>query len=127
MRADAFVVVQIQVFSETWNPFLFGNNEHVVAPYFTTAFVVGAQHAGVLCQTLNGSLVLGREPKLAAVVVAACGGLNRDLHRLRITDFACGRHILYWRKTAEGKSHAVQVLRADMGVAMHGIGLVGTV
>ena len=42
MRTDAFVVVQIHVFSETWNPFLFGDNEHVVTPDFATALVVGA-------------------------------------------------------------------------------------
>ncbi len=125
--ADAFVVVEVEIFPETRNPFLGGDDEHVVAADFASTLVVGAQHIGVLRQTLQRSLVFGREPKLAAVVVAACGGLNGDFYCLCIADLACGRHITQRRETTEGQGHTIQILCADLAVTFCGISVFRTI
>ena len=111
--ADALVVVKVEIFAKTRNPFLGGDDQHVVSTDGTVAMGIGAQHIGVLCQTLDGLLVFGREPELAAMVIAAHGGLDGYRHGAGITDLACGGHILHWREATESEGHAVQVLCID--------------
>ena len=64
-------------------------------------------------QALDGCFVFGCKPKLATVVVAAHASLDADLHGAGIADFASGRIVFYRGEAAEGKSHTVQIVRAD--------------
>ena len=119
--ADALVVVQVEVFAKAGNPFLRSDDKHVITSNSATTIVVSVQHVLILCQALDGSLVFGCEPELAAVVVAARSSLNADFHGLGIADLTRGGHILHWCETAESKSHTVQVLRVDVAEAVRRI------
>ena len=120
--ADALAVVEAEVVAEAVDPFRTRDDEHVVAAYLTATFAIGVEQGGVLCQTLQRGFVFGREPQLAAVVVAAGGGLDGHRHRLGVADLARDRHVTQWREAGEGHRNAVQVLGVDAVVGEGRIG-----
>ena len=119
--ADALVVVKVEVFAEVFNPFRFGDDEHVVTTDVAAALAIGVEEVGILCQTLQRSFVFGGEPQLAAMVVAAHGGLNGHRHRPGVADLTRGRHIAQRREAADSHRNTIQVLRVDTAMTCCGI------